>query len=197
MTAYRDSSCLLLRFAQRHLGKPPEQLVLTDLDAPVILAFLNYLENERHNKARSRNARFAAIRSFLHFAALREPEALPVIRCVLAITMKRFDKPLLGFLSSAEMQAILDAPDGATWCRYRDRVMFTVFYNTAGRVSKITGLQVADVILDGCAAVRVHGKGRKDRTVPFEPMSLRFEGGWHALMPDRTSCCFPAGRAPA
>jgi integrase/recombinase XerD len=167
VAAYRDSFCLLLRFAQRHLGKPPEQLALTDLDAPVILAFLNYLENERHNKARSRNARFAAIRSFLYFAALREPEALPSIQRVLAIPMKRFDKPLLGFLSSAEMQAILDAPGGTTWCGHRDRVMFTVFYNTGGRVSEITGLQVADVILDGCAAVRIHGKGRKDRSVPL------------------------------
>ena len=167
VAAYRDSFCLLLRFAQCHLGKAPEQLALTDLDTPLILDFLNHLESERHNKARSRNARFAAIRSFLHFAALREPEALPVIQRVLAIPMKRFDKPLLGFLSSTEMQAILDALDGTTWCGHRDRVMFTVFYNTGGRVSEITGLRVADVVLDGCAAVRIHGKGRKDRSVPL------------------------------
>lgn len=165
VAAYRDSFCLLLRFAQRYLGKAPEKLALPDLDAPLILAFLNYLESERHNKIRSRNARFAAIRSFLHFAALREPAALPVIQRVLAIPMKRFDKPLLTFLSRAEMQAILDAPDVTTWCGHRDRVMFTVFYNTGGRVSEITGLQVADVVLDGCAAVRLHGKGRKQRSV--------------------------------
>jgi len=109
IAAYRDSFCLLLRFAQRHLGKSPEQLALADLDAPLMLAFLNYLESERHNKVRSRNARFTAIRSFLHFAAFREPAALPVIQRVLAIPMKRFDKPLLGFLSRSDMQAILDA----------------------------------------------------------------------------------------
>ena len=167
VAAYRDSFCLLLRFAQRHLGKAPEQLALADLDAPVMLAFLNYLENERHNKVRSRNARFTAIRSFLHFAAFREPAALPVIQRVLAIPMKRFDKPLLGFLSRSEMQAILDAPDATTWCGHRDRVMFTVFYNTGGRVSEITGLKVADVVLDACAAVRIRGKGRKERSVPL------------------------------
>jgi len=167
IAAYRDSFCLLLRFAQRHLGKSPEQLALADLDAPLMLAFLNYLESERHNKVRSRNARFTAIRSFLHFAAFREPAALPVIQRVLAIPMKRFDKPLLGFLSRSEMQAILDAPDATTWCGHRDRVMFTVFYNTGGRVSEITGLKVADVILDGCAAVRIRGKGRKERSVPL------------------------------
>ena len=167
VAAYRDSFRLLLRFAQRHLGKAPEKLALSDLDAPLIRAFLNYLEKERHNTIRSRNARFAAIRSFLHFAALNEPAALPVVQRVLAISMKRFDKPLLGFLSRAEVQAILDAPDAAKWSGHRDRTMFTVFYNTGGRVSEITGVKVADVVLDGCAAVRLHGKGRKERSVPL------------------------------
>jgi integrase/recombinase XerD len=167
VAAYRDSFRLLLEFAQRHLGKAPEQLALSDLDAPLLLAFLNYLENERHNTIRTRNARFAAVRSFLHFAALKEPVALPSVQRVLAIPMKRFDKPLLGFLSKTEMEAILDAPDAATWCGHRDRVMFSVFYNTGARVSEVTGLRVADVALDGCAAVRLHGKGRKERSVPL------------------------------
>lgn len=167
VAAYRDSFRLLLQFAQHHLGKSPERLALTDLDAPLILAFLNHLESERHNTIRSRNARFAAIRSFLHFAAFKEPTALPVIQRGLAIPMKRFDKPLLGFLSRAEMQAILDAPDCTTWCGQRDRIMFATLYNTGGRVSEITGLQVADVVLDGSAAVRIRGKGRKERSVPL------------------------------
>jgi integrase/recombinase XerD len=167
VAAYRDSFRLLLQFAQRYLGKPPERLAMADLDAPLILAFLNHLESERQNTIRSRNARFAAIRSFLHFAAVREPTSLPGIQRVMAIPMKRFDKPLLGFLSRAEMEAILNAPDGATWCGQRDRIMFTTFYNTGGRVSEITGLRVADLVLDGSAAVRIRGKGRKNRSVPL------------------------------
>jgi integrase/recombinase XerD len=167
VAAYRDGFRLLLQFALRHLGKAPECLALTDLDAPVVLAFLNHLENERHNTIRSRNARFAAIRSFLHFAALKEPMALPVIQRVLAIPMKRFDKPLLGFLSHTEMQAILDAPDARTWCGQRDRIMFATLYNTGARVSEITGLCVTDVALAGSASVHLHGKGRKDRSVPI------------------------------
>jgi len=81
--------------------------------------------------------------------------------------MKRFDKPLLGFLSRAEMQAILDAPDRTTWCGQRDRVMFATLYNTRRRVSEITGMLVSDVVLDGSAAVRIRGKGRKERSVPL------------------------------
>jgi integrase/recombinase XerD len=167
VAAYRDSFRLLLQFAQDHLGKTPERLALIDLDAPLILAFLNHLEGERHNTVRTRNARFAAIRSFLHFAAHKDPTALSVIQRVMAIPMKRFDKPMLGFLSRTEMQAVLDAPDTATWCGQRDRVMFATLYNTGGRVSEITGMRVADVALEGSAAARIRGKGRKERSVPL------------------------------
>jgi integrase/recombinase XerD len=180
VAAYRDSFRLLLNFAKGHLGKAPEALTLSDLDVPLMIAFLNYLECERHNKIRSRNARFAAVRSFLHFAAFHEPTALPVIQRVLAIPMKRFDKPLVGFLSRDEIQAILDAPDATTWCGNRDRAMFMAFYNTGGRVSEITGLKVGDVVLNGCAAVRLHGKGRKDRSVPLWKTTVAEINRWLA-----------------
>lgn len=167
VAAYRDCFRLLLQFCQSQMKKSPERLLLGDLDAPLILAFLNHLESERHNTIRSRNARLAAIRSFLNFAALQEPAALPGIQRALAIPMKRYDKPLLGFLTRPEMQAILDAPACNTWFGHRDRIMFTTLYNTGGRVSEITGMHVADVVLDGTASVRIHGKGRKERSVPL------------------------------
>jgi integrase/recombinase XerD len=167
VAAYRDSFRLLLQFAQQHVGKAPERLELKDVDAPLVLAFLDHLERDRHNTIRTRNARLAAIRSFVHFAAFKEPAALPSIQRVLAIPMKRFDKPLLGFLSKGELQAILDAPPGDRWSGQRDRIMFATLYNTGARVSELTGLHVADVVLDGSACVHLHGKGRKDRSVPL------------------------------
>jgi site-specific recombinase XerD len=167
VAAYRDSFRLLLEFAHQHVGKAPERLALTDVDAPLVLAFLDHLERDRHNTIRSRNARFAAIRSFLHFAAFKDPTALPSIQRVLAIPMKRFDKPLLGFLSIDEIQAILDAPPTDRWSGQRDRVMFATLYNTGARVSELTGLRVADVVLEASACVHLHGKGRKDRSVPL------------------------------
>jgi integrase/recombinase XerD len=167
VAAYRDSFRLLLAFAHQHLGKAPERLELNDVDAPLVLAFLDHLERDRHNTIRSRNARFAAIRSFMHFAAFNDPTALPSIQRVLAIPMKRFDKPLLGFLSKGEIQAILDAPPTDRWSGQRDRIMFATLYNTGARVSELTSLRVADVVLDGSACVHLHGKGRKDRSVPL------------------------------
>jgi integrase/recombinase XerD len=186
VAAYRYSFQLLLQFAQCHLGKAPERLALTDLDAPLLLAFLNQLETKRHNTIRSRNARFAAIRSFLHFAALKEPAALPVIQRVLAIPMKRFDKPLLGFVSRAEMQAILAATDATTWCGERDRTMFATLYNTGARVSEIIGMSVADVVLNGSAAVRIHGKGRKERSVPLWRSTASAIRTWVARLDGKT-----------
>ncbi len=167
VAAYRDSFRLLLEFAHQHVGKAPERLELNDIDAPLVLAFLDHLERDRHNTIRSRNARFAAIRSFVHFAAFKDPAALPAIQRVLAIPMKRFDKPLLGFLSKGEIQAILDAPPGDRWSGQRDRIMLATLYNTGARVSELTGIRVADVVLDGSACVHLHGKGRKDRSVPL------------------------------
>jgi integrase/recombinase XerD len=167
VAAYRDSFRLLLEFAHKHVGKAPERLELNDVDAPLVLAFLDHLERDRHNTVRSRNARFAAIRSFMHFAAFKDPTALPSIYRVLAIPMKRFDRPLLGFLSKGEIQAILDAPSTDRWSGQRDRIMFATLYNTGARVSELTGLRVADVVLDGSACVHLHGKGRKNRSVPL------------------------------
>lgn len=197
VAAYRDTFRLLLQFAQRHLGKPPERLALADLDAPLILAFLKHLENDRHNTIRSRNARLAAIRSFLHFAALQEPTALPVIQRVIAIPMKRFDKPMLGFLSRAEMQAVLDAPDCTTWCGQRDRVMFATLYNTGGRVSEITGLKVTDVVLERSATVRIHGKGRKERCVPLWRTTASEIRKWLARIDSRPDQPLFPGRSGA
>lgn len=169
VASYRDTFRLLLQFAERQLHKPPARLELTDLDASFVLAFLNHLERERKNSIRSRNARLAAIRSFLHYAALKEPTALPSIQSVLAIPLKRFERPMIGFLSQAEIAAVLNAPDGASWCGQRDRVMLATLYNTGARVSELIGMRVGDVVLERSASVRLHGKGRKERTVPLWP----------------------------
>ena len=165
--AYRDSFRLLLTYAERQRGKPPAKLTLGDFDAALVLEFLAHLETERHNSVRSRNARLAAVRAFAHYVAMQCPPALQLAQQILAIPMKRFERPMLGFLSRDEMQALLAAPDAGTWCGRRDRVMFALLYNTGARVSEMIGIKVADVTLAATSSVRLHGKGRKQRTVPL------------------------------
>ena len=164
--AYRDTFRLLLAYLPGRLKKPVPALDLSDLDAPAILGFLDHLEAKRHNGPRTRNARLAAVRSFVQYAASRDPTAWPLARRVLAIPSKRYTKPLLGYLTREEMQAVLNAPDGTTRAGHRDRVLFGVMYNTGARVSEIIGLRRDDVISAPTRSLRIRGKGRKERVVP-------------------------------
>jgi integrase/recombinase XerD len=165
--AYRDTFRLLLAYLSSRLKKSVPSLVLSDFDAPLILAFLDHLETERHNTPRTRNARLAAVRSFVQYAASRDPTAWPLARRVLAIPSKRYTKPLLGYLTREEMQAVLNAPDGASWVGHRDRVLFGVMYNTGARVSEVIGLRQNDLVSVPARSLRIRGKGRKERIVPL------------------------------
>lgn len=167
ISSYRDTFRLLLRFIEQRFGRAPATSTFRDLDAPQILAFLDYLERERKNTVRSRNARLAAIRSFIRYAALQEPTVLSSIQRVLAIPLKRFDRPAIDYLSREEVAALLAAPDTATWSGHRDRVMFATMYNTGSRVSEITGLNLEDLQMRGTPTLRVRGKGRKERIIPL------------------------------
>ena len=165
--SYRDAFELLFGFLQQRTGKPPTALELADLDAPVVLDFLDYLQTGRGNTARTRNARLAAIHSFMRYASVRDPASLPIAGRVLAIPAKRFDRPVLGYLSREQIAAILAAPDRRTWSGQRDAVMLATTYNTGARVSEITALRVSDLLLDRQTAVHLHGKGRKQRVIPL------------------------------
>jgi integrase/recombinase XerD len=176
--SYRDAFALLLGFTEQRTGKPPSALQLVDLDAPLVLDFLDHLQADRGNTARTRNARLAAIHSFMRYAALRDPASLPITQRVLAIPAKRFDRPVLGYLTRDQVTAILAAPDRSTWSGHRDAVLLATAYNTGARVSELTGLQVRDVLLDRQAAVHLHGKGRKQRAIPLWKNTAAELRGW-------------------
>ncbi len=165
--SYRDTFRLLLAYSQKQLKRPAVEIALSDLDAPLLLGFLDHLEKERGNSIRTRNSRLTAVRSFLHYAATRDVTALPVVRRTLSIPIKRYDKPLLGFLSREEMEAVLAAPDRNSWSGERDFVLLTVAYNTGVRVSELVLLNVEDVDFERGRSIRVLGKGRKLRSIPL------------------------------
>ena len=167
VAAYRATFRLLLAFAEKTIGKAPTRLTLGDLDAELILGFLDHLERERGNSVRSRNARLAAIRSFLKYAAHQDLTALATIERSLSIPQKRCDKAVLGFLTRPEMEAIIAAPDRRSWVGQRDQAMFTMLYNTGARVSEIIDLRIGNVVLDVSPVAHLHGKGRKRRSTPL------------------------------
>lgn len=167
LAAYRDTLRLLLVFAADKKGKGPSKLDIGDLDAPLIGAFLDNLEHQRKNGARTRNARLAAVRSLFRYAALRHPDHAALIERVLAIPSKRFDRRLVTFLTEPEIRALLAAPDRSTWTGRRDHALFSLAAQTGLRASELIGLRCADVHLAAGAHVSCEGKGRKQRITPL------------------------------
>jgi site-specific recombinase XerD len=178
VTAYRDTLRLLLRFAQTHAGKPPSQLDLADLDAPLVGAFLTHLEDERGNSVRTRNARLATIHSLFRFAELRHPEHAALIARVLSIPPKRFERALVSFLTPPEIDALLTSPDRGTWIGRRDHALLVLGIQTGLRVSELTRLRCSDVTLTAGPHVRCHGKGRKDRVTPLTTHTVAVLREW-------------------
>lgn len=166
VASYRDTFRLLLAYLWETRRRQPVTLSVNDLDAPTISAFLEHLEKQRHNSIRTRNVRFAALRSFMKYAATRDPAALPIVQRVLAIPLKRYARPALRYLSREEVTAILSAPD-STWSGRRDRALFAVLYNTGARVSEVVAARRVDVRLDAERCIQLTGKGRKHRVVPL------------------------------
>lgn len=167
IASYRDSFCLLFNFAKQRLNKEPSILSIEDLNAPFIGSFLNHIEKDRSNCARSRNARLAAIHSFFKYVALQDPAHSALIQQVLAIPAKKYERKPIDFLTNTEIDALLAAPDLNTWNGRRDRVLLLLTIQTGLRVSELIGLRCKDIMLDSGAHVRCKGKGRKDRCTPL------------------------------
>jgi site-specific recombinase XerD len=195
VTAYRDTFTLLLGFLTQRTGHAPARLSISDLDAPAISAFLQYLETTRGNGAATRNTRLAAVHSFFRYAALRAPEHAAIIQRVLAIPPKRFDRAIVTFLTPPETNALLAAPDQTTWTGQRDHALLLVAIHTGLRVSELTGLTLADTHLGPGPHLRCHGKGRKDRCTPLTSLTTKVLRAWlnqHQARP--TDPLFPTRR---
>ena len=167
ISSYRDTFRQFLRFAQQRLHQPPSRLNVEQIDAPLIVTFLDELEKHRGLTARSRNLRLTAIHSFFRYAAFELPTHAAQIQRVLAIPAKRFTRTLVRFLTRQEVDALLAAPDRGTWSGRRDHAFILTAVQTGLRLSEMTGLKREDLISGTGAHVRVIGKGRKERCIPL------------------------------
>jgi integrase/recombinase XerD len=180
IAAYRDTWRLLLGYAAASTGRPPSGLDLADLDAPLIGAFLDHLEHQRGNSARTRNARLAGIHSLFRYAALHHPEHAQAIARVLAIPPKRYDKALVTWLTEPELTALLAAPDRSAWTGRRDHALLLLAAQTGLRISELTALTAGDVHLGTGAHVCCTGKGRKQRITPLTTSTVTVLRAWQA-----------------
>jgi site-specific recombinase XerD len=167
IASYRDTFRLLVQYAEKQLHKTPSQQTIDDFDTAFIGAFLQHLETQRGNSARTRNARLAAIHSFFRYVALQEPRYAALAQRVLAMPSKRYARRPVAFLNQAEVTALLGAPDPATWAGRRDRTLLLVAVQTGLRAAELIQLRSQDVVLGTGAHLRCQGKGRKERCTPL------------------------------
>lgn len=189
--AYKDALRLLVQFAATRLGKPVDRLAIADLDPPLVLAFLEFLERERHNTARSRNARLAVIRSFFQHVAFTDPTTIALAQRIRSIGPKRTTKRVVGFLQTAELDAIVRAPNRQTARGRRDYVLLLFLARTGARVSEAIGIDAGDLHLDPPRQVLIRGKGLKERVVPLDAVVASLLRDLRAERPVSTEATVP------
>ena len=186
IAGYRYAWVLLLRFLQKRLSRTPSSLTVADLDSDDVLAFLDHLEQERGNKAKTRNMRLTAIRGAVNYALMIDPTLPPAVHRIQAIPLKRTGRQQVGFLEQPEVDALLAAPDPERWSGRRDRLMFEVMYNIGARVSEMVQVRVSDVRVNETGGqIVLHGKGRKERTLPLWATTAKRVRQWiqeHGLL---------------
>ncbi|MBC8205098.1 MAG: site-specific integrase [FCB group bacterium] len=165
--AYRDVFTLFLRYCRDHHGLFPEQITLDRMNVPLILAFLDHLEQERHCGARTRNHRLSVLHAFFRYLQTEAPERIMQCQQIMAIPFRRFQRSGVNYLSVEELAVILSQPDINTVEGRRDAVLLSVLYDTGARVKELVDLNVRDGRLEAPAQILLHGKGRKTRAVPL------------------------------
>jgi site-specific recombinase XerD len=167
IATYAHAFALLVRFAAGRLKRRPSDLTVEEIDPDLVLAFLDHVEEERGNAARSRNARFAAIRSFFRYLEYKAPACLEQALRIRALPMKRTDKALIDYLTLEEIKELLSAPDPRSWGGVRDRAMLHLTYAAGLRVSELLSLRLDDFSGRSLSMVRILGKGRRERVLPL------------------------------
>jgi integrase/recombinase XerD len=192
LASYRDTFRLLLQFIHREMKVEPSLLTIAQLDADIVLRFLDSLEQKRGNAVVSRNLRLTAIRSFFRMVALYSPESVGSATRILAIPMKRTARPLLEYVSREEIDTILETIDRSHWCGRRDYALLLTMYNSGARVSELCGLRTDQISVGKNSYVHLHGKGRKERAIPLWPTTSRVLKEW--LRENTSNIVFPGIR---
>jgi site-specific recombinase XerD len=165
--SYRDSLVLLLRFLARERKREACDLDLDDIDPDQVLAFLNHLEQDRHNGVPTRNVRLAAIHAFFRYVGARHPDQLERAQRILAVPFKRGQQRAVEYLEQDEIEAILSRIERASQAGRRDYVLLATMFNTGARVQEMINLRVCDLQLTHPYQLQLLGKGRKERFCPL------------------------------
>jgi integrase/recombinase XerD len=173
LLSYRDTLVLLLRFVAGLRNTTPVTLELDAISPEAVLAFLNHLEEQRHNKTSSRNVRLAAIHAFFRYITINMPERIDQAQRILAIPFKRTVTRPIDYLEYEELHAVLSNIDRATRDGRRDYALLALMFNSGARAQEIVDLGACDLQLESPKQVKLFGKGRKTRICPLWPQTAQ------------------------
>lgn len=165
--SYRDTFKLLLMFCRDEKGFKIAKMNLTSLDKKCVEDFLLWLTNTRGASPSTYNQRLCAIHAFFDYVMTEEPGYMEQCIQIIKIPTLVTPAPPAQYLTADNLKLLLSMPDTSTKQGRRHLVLLTVLYDTAARVSELTDVCLRDIRLDFPAAVTLHGKGRKVRTVPL------------------------------
>ena len=170
--SYRDTWRLFLRFVAGRKRKEVAEIKLTDLTASEVSSFLGHAEHDRKGTIGTRNCRLAAIRSFFHFVAGKEPTAIAQCTEVVAVPIKRAPIKAPCYLEPNEVEAILAGPNRSTLEGLRDHALLSFLYNSGARIQEALDLTPEAIRFETPNCVRLYGKGRKERICPLWPETI-------------------------
>jgi integrase/recombinase XerD len=175
--SYRDTMRLLLPFAAKRVRKAIDALLIDDLSAQLVAAFLLEVESSRACSVATRNQRLAAIHAFARFVGLCSPEHIAWSGAVRSVPFKKATKTVVVYLDQAELNAVLAAAEGLTPQRQRDHALLLFLYNTGARADEAAHVLIRDLSIgltagrDPCS-VLIRGKGNRLRRCPLWPRTI-------------------------
>ena len=170
--SYRDAVRLLVVFAATKAHKKVDDLLIPDISADLLRAFLRHIEEKRKCSIASRNQRLAAIHALAGFIAERCPEHLEWCAQLRTVKSKRSSHVPVSYLEKPEIDALLAAPSSSTKIGSRDRTLLLFLYNSGARADEAAKVCIEDLNLHSGAdsnlsSVRLSGKGGKVRVCPL------------------------------
>jgi len=186
IASYSDTMRLLIGYFDHAMGIKLEDIEMHMIHQENILGFLDCLERQRNNSARTRNQRLAAIKAFFSYAARKDPELLHQNACIRAIKAKTFAHQPPQSLTVEQVNAILAVPDPQTPLGMRDLALLHLLYNTGARVQEIVDLCIGDVDGHG-RIITLSGKGGKVRTVPLQEETVKLITHYLQLRSDQSN----------
>lgn len=167
IASYAVTFKLLFIFCEEEQDIKTEKLTLKQINADLVIEYLDWLEEKRKCSVTTRNQRLVALHTFFRYLIKKEPAYMETIHDIINIPYKKAPQTIVPYMTEEQMKILLAQPDGDTWDSYRDKVMLSVLYDTGARVQELADLQVKNVRLESPPVVTLHGKGNKTRQVPI------------------------------